>query len=158
MECDIQPLLLYGKIDDTKHDITNCELLGEATEGLIAYTNYNTIYPNKYLYYDIMPTSKYGALKLINNTFLKSGELSVESINNAHNKITNWDFEIDNDAITIKWTYTTFIDDPTIDHMRFVLIPLDKISDPSELSKTQIDNLYITGINTPDNVPNIYKI
>jgi hypothetical protein len=74
-----------------------------------------------------MPTSKYGALKLFNNSFLKSGELTNAGILAAHNKITNWDFEIDTDAITLKWTYTTFTNDPEIDHMRIILIPLDVI-------------------------------
>ena len=73
-----------------------------------------------------MPGSPYGILKL-DNSFLKTGELTSQGILTAHDRITNWDFEINTDSAIIQWTYTLFEDDPKIDHMRFVFIPLDKV-------------------------------
>jgi hypothetical protein len=48
-----------------------------------------------------MPASPYGILKLTNNSFLKSGELTTQGIINSHNRITNWDFEINTDSAII---------------------------------------------------------
>ena len=154
----LEPLSLYGSINNVRHDLEACIKLDQTARHLVAYTSEYPLSGNQTLYYDILPTSQYGALKLYNNSFLKSGELTVEKLNNSHNKITNWNFEIDQDAVTLKWTYTTFMDDPEIDHMRFVLIPLDKVMEHGTPQKSQIDQLYITGPSTPRNIPNIYKI
>lgn len=151
----LEPLVLSGNINRIQHNIKNCSIISTQSNQLVAYTDNQSISGNETLYYDIMPTSKYGALKLFNNSFLKSGELTNSGILAAHNKITNWDFEIDTDAITLKWTYTTFTSDPEIDHMRIVLIPLDTIKNKT---KDQIDQFYITGNNTPTDNPNIYKV
>ena len=150
------PLHLYGNINKFNHNINEIGQLdtySEPTE-LIAYTDNYSIIGNEKLFYDIMPTSKYGVLKLFNNSFLKSGELTNSSILAAHNKITNWNFEINSDHAIIQWTYTTFVGDPEIDHMRFVFIPLDETLGKS---KSEIDSLYITGSSTEE-TSNIHKI
>ena len=150
----LQPFALSGSINNNRHSLNNCSVISTKSTGLVASTNKHYIEGNNTLYYDIMPTSPYGALKLFNNSFLKSGELTNAGILAAHNKITNWDFEINTDHAIIQWTYTTFMQDPEIDHMRFVFIPLDETLGKS---KSALDQLYITGSSTIES-SNVYKI
>jgi len=124
----LMPFGLFGNINDYNHDLNNIKEIGKQIDAvrLLAATDNKKIPNNGTLYYDIMPGSPYGVLKL-NNSFLKTGELTTQEIFNAHDRITNWDFEINTDSAIIQWTYTLFEDDPKIDHMRFVFIPLDKV-------------------------------
>ena len=157
----LMPFGIFGSINDYKHDLDNIVELGYQSDpvNLVAQTEKTKIPTNGTLYYDIMPASPYGILKLTNNTFLKSGELNRQQIINSHNKITNWNFEINSDSAIIQWTYTLFEGDPEIDHMRFVFIPLNEVLDQGGLSKEEIRQLYITSdkVQEPED-PRIYTI
>lgn len=156
----LMPFGLFGNINDYNHDLNNIKEIGKQIDAvrLLAATDNKKIPNNGTLYYDIMPGSPYGVLKL-NNSFLKTGELTTQEIFNAHDRITNWDFEINTDSAIIQWTYTLFEDDPKIDHMRFVFIPLDKVLEQGGKTKDQIDQLYISSrLTTEPDHPNIYTI
>lgn len=156
----LMPFGLFGNINNYNHNLNNIEEIGKQIDAvrLLAATDNKKIPNNGTLYYDIMPGSPYGILKL-DNSFLKTGELTSQGILTAHNRITNWDFEINTNSAIIQWTYTLFEDDPKIDHMRFVFIPLDKVLEQGGKTKDQIDQLCISSNSTtePDN-PNIYTI
>ena len=157
----LMPFGLFGNINDYGHDLNNIKEVGFQSDSgnLIAQTERKQVPNNKPLYYDIMPASPYGILKLTNNSFLKSGELTTQGIINSHNRITNWDFEINTDSAIIQWTYTLFNGDPEIDHMRFVFIPLDKVLEQGGMSKEQINELYVSSYTTVDpNNPHVYTI
>lgn len=158
---DLMPFGLFGNINYQNHNINDIEQLGEQSNPnkLIAQTDKHTVHNNKSLYYDIMPGSPYGILKLANNSFLKSGELTSQGIIDSHNKITNWNFEINSDSALLQWTYTLFEDDPEIDHMRFVFIPLDNVLEQGGKTKYEIDQLYISEAHTSEyQSSNIYTI
>ena len=157
----LMPFGLFGNINDYGHDLSNIKEIGFQSDpnNLIAQTERKQVPDNKPLYYDVMPASPYGILKLANNSFLKSGELTTQGIINSHNRITNWDFEINTDSAIIQWTYTLFEGDPEIDHMRFVFIPLDTVLEQGGKTKEQLNQLYVSSSTTRDpNSPNIYTI
>lgn len=138
------PLSLYGNINESQHNLNGIDQL-DITRDYTKFEASTKEYPiNNYIFYDIMPASKYGVLKLFNNSFLKSGELSKDSILSSHNRITNWSFEIDSNRALISWTYTTFEGDPEIDHMRFVFIPLDEVMEHGGLTRAELDKKYIS--------------
>lgn len=157
----LTPFELIGNINEEGHNLSAIEECGfqRALPDLVAYTQKHTIPESGTLYYDLMPACIYGALKLQNNSFLKSGELTRQGVQDAHHRITNWNFEINSDSAIIHWTYTLFDTDPSIDHMRFVFIPLNEVLDQGGYSKQQINQLYVTDqtIYEPTN-PNIYTI
>ena len=154
----LMPFELLGDINYTRHDLQNITEIGTQIDSskLIAHTEKSTIGDNQTLYYDILPASPYGGLKLSNNSFLKSGELTKQGILDSYHKITNWNFEINTNSAIIQWTYTLFEGDPEIDHMRFVFIPLDEVLNQGGLTKAQIDQLYVSSTQTYE--PNDYHV
>lgn len=158
---NLMPFELVGNINSYGHDLLNILELGTQQDPneLKAYTEKHEIPSNRPLYYDLMPASSYGALKLLNNSFLKSGELTWQGILDSHNRITNWNFEINSTSATIYWTYTLFEDDPQIDHMRFVFIPLHRVLEQGGMSKEEINQLYVSSENTLESENNnVYTI
>ena len=152
------PLQLIGSINYFKHyPKSQYEKVSNKNynyDKLYAESDKFTLKNNEKLFYDILPASKWG---VSDDTFLKSGEISYQELINLQNKVSNWSFEVNNTNILIKWSFIHFAQD--IDHMRLVFIPLDQTTDNDNnlLSKVQLEQKYINGINT-QNSQYVYKI
>ena len=157
-ESSLIPMTMVGSINDYAN--VSKDQFNELPEIIYDYSTLKAISKkyllkqNTKLFYDILPASKWGA---VDHTFLKSGTISYNEILNYQDKIQNWSFEINKTEAIIKWRFLHVSED--IDHIRFVFIPLDHVSNSDNvvIPKQALDQMFITGMSTL-NSQYVYKL